>query len=54
MLPGHHVQLQRPKPTLHLTLLSPLSSFMWTMNFRAWQWKWLSWVCFTNSEMRCL
>lgn len=20
------------------------------MNFRAWQWKWLSWVCFTNSE----
>ncbi|KAI7846027.1 hypothetical protein COHA_000564 [Chlorella ohadii] len=24
------------------------NNFMWTMNFRAWQWKWLSWVCFTN------
>ncbi|PRW21106.1 flagellar associated membrane [Chlorella sorokiniana] len=24
------------------------NNFMWTMNFRAWQWKRLSWVCFTN------
>lgn len=29
-----------------------LCSFMWTMNFSAWQWKWLSWICFTNSEWR--
>lgn len=39
------------KPLRHTSPFSR-SSFPWTMNFRAWYWKWLSWICFTNSESR--
>lgn len=31
-------------------LSPPCRSFPWTLRFTAWYWKWLSWVCFTNSE----